>query len=575
MNAKFFFKTSFVVVLLALAAGCSKKSSDIAADSALLEFVPADTPYFMGKLQPLPDDLSDKLEPRMDTLLKAYQNLIRVAIRDGLENVEVTDDDAAAERERGLAVADRLIDLFSVDGMNAAGIGRDSTFVFYGAGLLPVLRVDLSDADAFEATLVDLEKESGNEMMTATLDSLSYRYFGDDEARVIVAQTDGQLIVTLAPTALSEDSLRSVLGIAKPAQSMANSGKLQAVVKEYNFTSQVLAIVDFQRIAMTFLQEPKGIDAEILALSDFDATELSATCKAELTTLTSIAPRLVSGYTELNEDRIVSNTVVELRSDIADGLATISAPVPGLGSGHGGLLSMGMSIDMLAARAFYEARLDAMEADPYECELLAELQGSVTKGRAALQQPIPPIAYGLKGFLAVIDDVEGMDIMNQQPPTSIDMRFLLATDNAPGLLAMGSMFSPELAALNLQPDGKPVKFESAMMQGPVDEAWVAMTNDGLALSVGEDGKDKLGAMLNAKAGDPPPFFSMDMDAERYYSFIADASAMQRDDDETPPEVTQAVSELMGSMGDLFERMSLTINFTDRGIEMPSEVTLAK
>jgi hypothetical protein len=575
MNAKTYLKTTCVVALLTLAAGCSKKSADI-ADSALLEYVPADTPYFMGKLQAFPDDLSDKFEPRLDTVLKAYQTMIRAAIRDGLENAEPVDDEAAVKRERGLAVADKLVELLSIDGLRSAGIGRDSTFALYGAGLLPVIRADLTDAAAFTATLAEIEKESGSAMSSATLDGQDYRYFGDDDVRFIVAQSEGQVVITLVPAMLGDDSLRSVLGITKPAASLASSGRLQAVAKEYGFTSHVVGVVDIEKIALTFLQDADGINAELLALAEFDSEPLSAVCKSELSALAGIAPRLVTGYTEMNAKRIVSNTVVELRADIADGLATIAAPVPGLGNKHGGLLSMGMSIDMLAARAFYEARLDAIEADPYECELLADLQAGVGQGRAILEQPIPPIAYGLKGFLAVIDNIEGMDMANQQPPTAIDMRFLLATDNAPGLLAMGSMFSPELAALNLQPDGKPVQFESAMMQGPVDEVWVAMNETGLALSVGNGGKDKLGAMLGAKAGTPPPFFSMDMDAERYYSFIADASAMQADTDEdTSPEVAQAISDIMGGFGDLFERISVSVNFTDRGIELPSEVTLAE
>ena len=42
-------------------------------------------------------------------------------------------------------------------------------------------------------------------------------------------------------------------------------------------------------------------------------------------------------------------------------------------------MSFGFSFDLMALRAFFEARLDAMDADPYECEGLAMLGYGVEK----------------------------------------------------------------------------------------------------------------------------------------------------------------------------------------------------
>ncbi|MDZ7643796.1 MAG: hypothetical protein U5K76_05955 [Woeseiaceae bacterium] len=215
-----------------------------------------------------------------------------------------------------------------------------------------------------------------------------------------------------------------------------------------------------------------------------------------------------------------------------------------------------------------------MAAEPFECEHFGEMQMAAAQGRAALEQPVPPLVYGLKGFLAVIEDVEGLDIINQQPPTSITMQFLLATDNAPGLVALGAMFSPELATLDLQPDGKPVRFEPPQMPVGVRSAHLAMTDTALALSVGDNSETALSGLLSAASSEPPPVFSMHMDASRYYAFVGDAAMLPQDgDDEMPAEARAAARQAMLALGDLIDRVSVTVNLTPRGIEMPSVVTL--
>ncbi len=308
---------------------------------------------------------------------------------------------------------------------------------------------------------------------------------------------------------------------------------------------------------------------------EFDGPELGDDCKAEIREMAGIAPRIVAGYTEMSVDKFVSNMILQVRSDIATGLATLPAPVPGLGSEQGGLIAFGMSIDMIAARSFYTERLDAMEADPYECDLFAEIQEGVEQGREALNQPIPPIVYGFKGFLAVVENINGMDLANNRPPTSADLRVLVATDNAEGLLAMGAMFSPEIAALDIQPDGEPVKFESRQLAGVVDMAYVAMTDNALALSIGEGTKARLGEMLSAAINEPHPFLSMEIDADRYYDFIANTMVVEDDEeDQTPPELKAAISEIMVVVGDMFSRMAFQVEFTERGIEFPSTMELS-
>jgi hypothetical protein len=566
------FKTMSIRLSLALClvylalTGCDRQAEEgEPAPAGLLRYVPADTPYVFAMIEPLPDDIADKFEPKLDLLLMAYRDLLQAIVEASASAaVESEQPDEAA------AIGAELAGLMSVEGLNGAGIDRNSTIVLYGAGLLPVMRMTLSDGDLFEAAIARIEEKANESMSTAMIGGQRYRFAGDDKARLIIAVIEDEIVLSIVPANVSDDILRTVLGLTLPATSIADSGELQEIFDDYGFERNSVGLIDVERIVATFLEDQTGVNAELLALMDYDRTQLTDVCWSEIREMSGVVPRVVTGYSEMTVDRFSSNTIIEVRSDIAAGLATLAAPVPGLGSDQSGLLAFGMSMDILAARRFYEARLDAIEAD--ECDLFSELQAGVTSGRQALQQPIPPIVYELKGFLAVIEDIQGMDLANKRPPSSADIRFLLAADNAAGLLAMGAMFSPEIAALQVEPNGKPVRFESPQLAGVTDAAYVAMTESALAISVGKGTETRLADMLAATIRSPHPFMSMDMDADRYYDFIAQTIVIEDDgDDETPPELKKAIGDVMRVLGDMFSRITFKIEFTERGVEFPSAI----
>jgi hypothetical protein len=559
-------------LMLAACSGSPDDEEALASSDGILRFVPADTPYVFAATEPLPEEAHEKLAPYVEPIVQSYSAMLLSAInRQPDDSSESHLDEDTIERVS--SVIEQVAGMITADGIPEAGIDRNSTGAMYGIGLLPVLRVTLSDGSLFESTMAKMEGEAGEKMSLADLDGHSYRYAGNDEARIIVAVISDQLVLAVVPTDLPEASLKEVLGIDLPDRSIAESGDLAALSGKYGFRSYGLGMVDVQRIASTLLDDQTGVNRELLALGDYDSSTLDDVCKAEIRSLAGIAPRIVSGYTDVTAQHIKSNTVIELRNDIAAGVQTLTAPVPGLGSAHDGLMSFGMSLNMLAAREFYSARLDAMEKDPYECELFSGLQAGVAKGRELLNQPIPPIVYGFRGFLAVIEDMQGMDIAKQQPPTDVDMRILVATDNAPGLLAMGAMFSPQIASMNLKPDSKPVKLQLPPVAAMVEAAYVAMSESALALSFGNGSEAELETMLAAAPTEPTPFMSLDMDAGRYYGFIGDAMTLT-DDTEQPPELVKAQGEVMQAFAKIFSRIYFDVLFTERGVEMPSTVHLA-
>jgi hypothetical protein len=558
-------------LLFAANADAARKAKD------LLQYIPEDTPYVMAFTKPLPDDIMDKFEPAIDKAMSAYKQILQYHMSEYL--VGVAAQEGGAEKAGQLqAVMDELLALMSIQGIRDAGLGRDTLFAAYGDGLSPVFRIALTNRTQFDAAIARIEAKAPEKLPTATLKGQAYRYVDLEDMRVIIATVKNDAVITFVPKVVADERLARTLGLTKPRKSLANSKALRALRKEYGFTDHFTGFIDVERVAAAFISDPGGHNEEFLALANHGMTDISEQCKAEYMTLAGIAPRLVVGYTTVDSRYVETGMVVELRDDLASGLATLPAMVPGLGPDLGGLFSFGMSLDPMALRSFYEARLDAMETDPFECPTLADLQASTAKGRAALAQPVPPVFYSFRGFLANVTHIEGMDVATETPPSSVDASVLLAMKNAEALVTMAAMMSSEIAALNLLPDGKAKALDLPQLAEIADQAFAALSSDGLSLSLGEGAEANAEAMLEADVSEDKPFMSMAFDAKRYYEFVGQAAMEGGDSEEdegVPPALRAAIRDAVVSSGEMYERMAFNVLFTDRGIEVNSRMTLTE
>ena len=136
------------LAILGWLASCSDSPRDSAdaveavltSDRGLLRYVPEDTPYVFAALEPVPDEVLDKLAPYMQPLVRTYADMLKAgANRQPDDSDRKPLDDATTARLS--AVIDELAGIITIEGISEAGIGRNSTAAFYGVGLLPVLRV--------------------------------------------------------------------------------------------------------------------------------------------------------------------------------------------------------------------------------------------------------------------------------------------------------------------------------------------------------------------------------------------------------------------------------------------------
>ena len=299
----------------------------------LLQYIPADTPYVMAFTRPLPEDLVDRMEPAMDETLSAYRTLIELVLADAAsarDEEQAGEEGAASFDEeqfrRFEAVMTEIVDMLSVQGLRDAGIGRDALFALYGDGLLPVIRMALTDGDKFDEAIARFEQKAETTLETAEIRGLPYRYAElDEKARVIIATPEDDAIIAIIPADYDEKRLALTLGLDKPSKSLYRSKELRKIAKEYDFTDHAVGFFDVERIAASFLDDPSGRNADLFALMEYDPSQLDDTCKTEFAELAGVVPRIVMGYTDVGERHMAGAMIVELREDIAAGLATLPA----------------------------------------------------------------------------------------------------------------------------------------------------------------------------------------------------------------------------------------------------------
>jgi len=142
---------------------------------------------------------------------------------------------------------------------------------------------------------------------------------------------------------------------------------------------------------------------------------------------------------------------------------------------------------------------------------------------------------------------------------------------------MAAMMNPQVAALNLLPDGKARKLELPELAELAQEVFAALSESGLSVAIGEGAEQGVEAMLQAQVSPAKPLMSVSMDAKRYYEFVGQA-VMQADESEEgepmPIEVREAMRDVMLSSGSIYDRVSTHVYLTSRGIEVATRVTLA-
>jgi hypothetical protein len=531
-------------------AACSHKDKD-----APLAFVPADTPYVVANLDVLSDSTRTALLAQADAQLPSQ-----------LAQMDSVADRLAAKDPDGARLLRALRAEFNgktVEGFaKSAGLDLKGYTAFYGLGLAPVVRFQLSDPAAFEGFIGRLETAYGKKFVVATEGKQSYRKYVSTEAgmELILATVDKQAVAALLPANPPQALLREALGLDRPRKSMQDAGRLADLAKARGYKQWLVGELDLARALPLALGGKDALvesvrkahaQAESAKTGEPVANQLqtSPACSTEAARVAARVPSISFGYTELDAKHQDGRVDIALADDISKAFAGLKVDLPGLGNAGTAPFDLSLALPVASLRTFWLAQASAVAAKPFTCPALTDLNEGFAKLDPVLQKAAIPPFGDLLGVRIALDTLTPN--ANSSLPT-FSGRLVLATSNPSGLLAMGQMMVPALAQMKPSSDGNPVALPQQMTGMLGQPAWVAMGDKALALGVGAGEDAKLASTLKEPGGSGGQMSRMHLSGAMYLSWVqlmqdkmdtltAAANAMGKNDDSSPDQPDDAAA----------------------------------
>ena len=480
-----------LVIAAGLLAACGKSQDN--AD-APLAFVPADTPYVYANLEPTPAAVTEQWSKRMQEYWPAVFRMY-----DGM----LSDAKSLSERERRIATAllNELKTHDSWDKLRTIGLKPDMRVAFYGVGVVPVLRIELGDPTAFKAEVARIEEKLGEKIPLAKVGDQNYWQLGNDKIAAAIAIEGTHLVVTPLPPNADDALKRTLLGITRPAQTLAAAGKLQALAKQYGYSPYGEGFIDFVRVTERLSNAPTGSDAEFAKAMGLPATATDATCRAEFVDFAHKFPRFVMGAEELSPQRVRIGAQLEIESNLAQQITASLVPAPGTGAPGRGLMDVSVALPLLKLKDFWIKQADAVAAKPFACAGLTTFNDGFHQMKSKLDVTIPPPFSDLTGARFVLDKAEPRDA---GIPDAAGM-LLMGSNNPMAALAMAQLALPGLKDLKLAADGKPVALPAGLAPAGTPPLFAAMSDKAIALAAGSGEDAALGQFLAEPAAAEPMF----------------------------------------------------------------------
>lgn len=495
-----------------------------------LAFVPADTPYVFGNIEPLPGDLMARYLAQMDPQIAQWRRQIGQVLTQ-LDTVQadtatpegddVDADDAAETAADGEAFTRRATAwLRAIDAELAAAptapalmarIGFDpaqARTAVYGIGLVPVSRTTLADSAAFVALIERLQQAAGESLVPLQLDGVErgWRFIVPEvPIQGVVAIIDGQLVLTIAPPD-DAAALRTLLGLERPAHALADSGALQALNRAEGFTAYGSGYLDVARLLAQFQAPATALESAFLKAFETEKPNFPAGCEADVARLVKAVPRLIVGYTRMDAREMDVLARIETSAEIAAELRELRAPMPGLRLDDDALAVFGSALKISALPALANKLGAATRATPWTCPALLGLNEATATTRESLNNPAVYAAGPMANSLLLSLDRIAIDVPGKRL-ADIAGRFVIGSDNPAGLIATARNFVPQLASLKLEAGAPAQTLALDTLAEFTDQpAFVALGKTALGVAIGKGEDARLPEFLETRGEARPVLY---------------------------------------------------------------------
>lgn len=555
-----------------LVAGCGRDEAETAsqagsqaaggqddAASALFQRIDADTAWLMANVETMPEDLAEKLWAPLSSMAELNQQSY-TALADEMEDSPVV---AAVLRE--------FAEIDSREAFEDRGLAPNGHWAVHAVSLYPFVHWQLSDPEAFRATLERIGQDAETELNWREVDDAEVLWIQMEELGLALSYDDDFATMAVVPDNAS--LLRRVANLDQPTTAY-DIADLQSFADERGYTAYGSGFVDFDKVVKQLLDGDDALLAaarESTPLGDIAGNEA---CRSELGTLVGLFPRASLGYTEVADDFMAFDMTLEADSSFAQRMQVIADTPVNLDQANAGLLEFGLALNIVGTRDFAREIVAGWVETPPQCQLFDSIRENAEDWQLALNQPIPPVVTNFHGLRMNLEDLilsEDSQVESAEGSLALFMR------NPQMMLGMAQMFSPELASMTLEPGGEPQPVPAGVVPGMPEgiSAWMGLGDAALGLAVGENQKGELNDTMDPGDGGNA-IFSYGINFEGYARALDGLMAGMQEQLEAMGEEEAAAadpSEAMAAMAELYEYTAASMHMTERGIEFRTTVTL--
>jgi len=571
---------------------CSKTEdaveTEVAAEIAveqttnnLFDYVPFNTPYIAGNLEPLPDEVIDVFLQRFQPVLDSMQYELAKA-RQAMEETESQQHDDEVARLIH-AIFQELDGKLSRQGMESLGFDLQSHKVMYGMGAFPVVRIGLSNADDLRATIQRILANSGIDAPELEHKGVSYWRLGDDDSGdgsvgLYITILEDHLALSLLPQIAEAELLPAFLGLEMPGESNA-AARLAQLNAEHDYSPYASGILDLENLVEEFINPDSAFARVMAASGEYDPADMTPECTSEIRGLVSNMPRMTVGTKELTPAAIAIQYRVETKPSLAQQLIGLVARIPMANPLSERILEFSFGMRLGAARDFLREKAAAIMEDPYLCKHFQSINESAAETFTQLNQPMPPLVNNFRGLRLSLSEIT----MSNSIPENGRGLVAVHVEQPEMFVGMAQMFLPDLTELALAPNEPPVQLPASLVPVPNVVAFAAMTSEAIGLSVGDGEEDKLPEYLLEKAGPDGMFMSIAYDMVKYLEYTQgfenqfdQAQGETSDLDPEQEAALQSLEDIANSAREAYksfaDRSYTTLSLTPEGFVTDARMT---
>jgi len=500
------------------------------------------------------------------------------------------------------------------------GIGDQVDAVSYAVGFIPVLRIKLADAAAFNKYIDGIESQ---EKLTATksvIGDVNLRAYsldapGDNnksETNLIIGANNQYAVFSLATKVEDDETRKMIVGASKPATALDAKAVLEPIKTKYGYHPAYIGYLNHKEIMRGITGEGNGefgkmLDSVINMANQANGSTNSGTaaapgqdseqqsmdssasekplqairteaCRKEMMAMADSWPQTVFGYTKLDVDsrptNIEANMIFEgTDSAFMQNMQTIRGYIPKLllDASQRPAFGIGIGINIDALSPFVAKATQDFISKDYKCEFLDQTKQSMAQSNPAMALGMMSgMVSGVHGVSVTVLDIDGaLDV--SQPGSipqvnKIDAIITISTSNPQQLLMMAGNFQPGMPPLQLPPDGTPIDLPVPLPIPALAQAKLALKGNHIVAYVGEKAA-KIADSLATQKLEPTGLFAFNVDFGKYMALIANAAkaGLEANQADKPASLSQNEQEVLDAMSKIDMQLVETMDIRKEGI----------